>query len=40
MFAVGATGMCTQLQPTLKEYHGQLIACFAVEQDLDMSFNQ
>lgn len=28
-----AFGMCTQLQPTLKEYHGQLIACFAVEQD-------
>lgn len=28
-----AFGPCSQLQPTLKEYNGQLIACFAVEQD-------
>ncbi|QPB81073.1 ABC transporter ATP-binding protein [Proteus sp. GOKU] len=28
-----AFGPCSQLQPTLKEYDGQLIACFAVEQD-------
>ncbi|MEQ5237929.1 dipeptide ABC transporter ATP-binding subunit DppF [Proteus terrae] len=28
-----AFGSCSQLQPTLKEYNGQLIACFAVEQD-------
>ncbi|MCT8248965.1 dipeptide ABC transporter ATP-binding subunit DppF [Proteus faecis] len=28
-----AFGPCNQLQPTLKEYNGQLIACFAVEQD-------
>ncbi|MEQ4924514.1 dipeptide ABC transporter ATP-binding subunit DppF [Proteus hauseri] len=28
-----AFGVCSQLQPTLKEYDGQLIACFAVEQD-------
>ncbi|WP_234805468.1 hypothetical protein, partial [Salmonella enterica] len=24
---------CTQLQPQLKEYDGQLVACFAVDQD-------
>ncbi|QIF95783.1 dipeptide ABC transporter ATP-binding subunit DppF [Proteus vulgaris] len=28
-----AFGPCSQLQPTLKDYNGQLIACFAVEQD-------
>lgn len=28
-----AFGMCTQLQPILKDYNGQLIACFAVDQD-------
>ncbi|MDS0787154.1 ABC transporter ATP-binding protein [Proteus vulgaris] len=28
-----AFGTCSQLQPTLKDYNGQLIACFAVEQD-------
>ncbi|MBG6030671.1 ABC transporter ATP-binding protein, partial [Proteus hauseri] len=28
-----AFGPCSQLQPSLKEYNGQLIACFAVEQD-------
>lgn len=26
-------GPCTQLQPQLKDYHGQLVACFAVDQD-------
>ncbi|EAA3029569.1 dipeptide ABC transporter ATP binding subunit DppF [Salmonella enterica subsp. enterica serovar Bovismorbificans] len=26
-------GPCTQLQPQLKEYDGQLVACFAVDQD-------
>ena len=26
-------GPCTQLQPQLKEYGGQLVACFAVDQD-------
>ncbi len=25
-------GPCTQLQPQLKEYDGQLVACFAVDQ--------
>lgn len=28
-----AFGVCTQLQPILKDYNGQLIACFAVDQD-------
>lgn len=26
-------GPCTQLQPQLKDYGGQLVACFAVDQD-------
>lgn len=26
-------GPCTQLQPALKDYGGQLVACFAVDQD-------
>ncbi|WP_226572599.1 dipeptide ABC transporter ATP-binding subunit DppF [Mangrovibacter yixingensis] len=26
-------GQCTQLQPHLKDYRGQLVACFAVDQD-------
>ncbi len=26
-------GPCTQLQPQLKDYGGQLVACFAVNQD-------
>ena len=26
-------GPCTQLQPQLKDYSGQLVACFAVDQD-------
>ena len=26
-------GPCTQLQPQLKDYRGQLVACFAVDQD-------
>lgn len=26
-------GPCTQLQPQFKEYDGQLVACFAVDQD-------
>lgn len=28
-----AFGHCTQFQPTLKEYDGQLVACFAVDED-------
>ncbi|EKT57113.1 dipeptide ABC transporter ATP-binding subunit DppF [Providencia burhodogranariea] len=28
-----AFGQCTQFQPTLKEYDGQLVACFAVDED-------
>ena len=28
-----AFSQCTQFQPTLKEYDGQLIACFAVDED-------
>ncbi|WP_348260269.1 hypothetical protein, partial [Salmonella enterica] len=24
---------CTQLRPQLKEYDGQFVACFAVDQD-------